>query len=118
MSQDAPTVLLRFDMDALPIQEQNNCSYASVHTGKMHACGHDAHTANLLGVAMILSELRNELTGTYKLIFQPSEEKMNTVFAGRYYGTGKAPPAERVMLESLVARKAAERLKILIEISF
>ena len=67
---------LRADMDALPIQEQNNCSYASVHTGKMHACGHDAHTANLLGVAMILSELRNELTGTYKLIFQPSEEKM------------------------------------------
>jgi amidohydrolase len=67
---------LRADMDALPIQEQNNCSYASVHAGKMHACGHDAHTASLLGVAMILSELRNELTGTYKLIFQPSEERM------------------------------------------
>lgn len=67
---------LRADMDALPIQEQNTSSYVSVHAGKMHACGHDAHTANLLGVAMILSELRNELTGTYKLIFQPSEEKM------------------------------------------
>jgi amidohydrolase len=67
---------LRADMDALPIQEQNNCSYTSVYAGKMHACGHDAHTANLLGVAMILSELRNELTGTYKLVFQPSEEKM------------------------------------------
>ena len=73
---DLRCIGLRADMDALPIQEQNNCSYASVHTGKMHACGHDAHTANLLGVAMILSELRNELTGTYKLIFQPSEEKM------------------------------------------
>ncbi len=74
--QQSRCIGLRADMDALPIQEQNNCSYASVHAGKMHACGHDAHTANLLGVAMILSELRNELTGTYKLIFQPSEEKM------------------------------------------
>jgi amidohydrolase len=69
-------IALRADMDALPIKEANDVSYKSKHEGKMHACGHDVHTANLLGVAKILSELRNEIEGTYKFIFQPSEEKM------------------------------------------
>jgi len=67
---------LRADMDALPILEQNAVDYCSKNTGKMHACGHDVHTANLLGVAMILSELRDEMEGTIKFIFQPSEEKI------------------------------------------
>lgn len=69
-------IALRADMDALPILEENEVDYCSSNEGVMHACGHDVHTANLLGVAMILSELRNEIEGTYKFIFQPSEEKI------------------------------------------
>ena len=69
-------IALRADMDALPIHEQNNTPYKSENEGVMHACGHDAHTANLLGTAMILSELRDEWEGTIKLIFQPAEEKL------------------------------------------
>jgi amidohydrolase len=69
-------IALRADMDALPILEQNDTPYRSKNDGVMHACGHDVHTSNLLGVAMILSELRDEWEGTIKLIFQPSEEKI------------------------------------------
>jgi len=69
------TVALRADMDALPIQETNPVSYKSQNPGVMHACGHDVHTASLLGTAKILNEIRNEYEGTVKLIFQPGEEK-------------------------------------------
>jgi amidohydrolase len=72
----AKCIALRADMDALPITEQNKVDYCSTNIGVMHACGHDVHTSNLLGTAMILSELRNEIEGTYKFIFQPSEEKI------------------------------------------
>jgi len=68
-------IALRADMDALPIKEQNDVPYKSRNEGIMHACGHDAHMASLLGVTMILNELKDELTGTVKLIFQPSEEQ-------------------------------------------
>ena len=71
---DAPTVLLRFDMDALPIQEQTGAPYASTTPGVMHACGHDGHTAIGMGVASVLSRIRRNLPGRVKLVFQPAEE--------------------------------------------
>lgn len=68
------TVLLRADMDALPIQEENETSYKSVRDGIMHACGHDVHTAMLLGAAKTLSRFRDGIAGTVKFVFQPCEE--------------------------------------------
>ncbi len=68
-------IALRADMDALPITEQNDVPYKSCNTGVMHACGHDAHTASLMGVAVILHSLRDQFEGTVKLLFQPGEEK-------------------------------------------
>src|SRR5262245_11665373 len=68
------TVLLRADMDALPIQEESEAEFASTNPGVMHACGHDAHTAVLLGAARLLADRRAELTGNVKLMFQPAEE--------------------------------------------
>ncbi len=71
-----PTVALRGDMDALPIQEENEFDFASKNVGKMHACGHDAHTASLLGTAMILHRMKDDLRGRIRFLFQPSEEKL------------------------------------------
>ena len=68
-------IALRADMDALPIEEQNDVPYRSTRPGIMHACGHDVHTTCLLGAAKILSETRDQWEGTVKLIFQPGEEK-------------------------------------------
>ncbi|GAB4382518.1 MAG: M20 family metallopeptidase [Salibacteraceae bacterium] len=69
-------VALRADMDALPITEQNEVDYRSENPGVMHACGHDVHTASLLGVAELLTRMKDEFSGTVKLIFQPGEEKL------------------------------------------
>lgn len=68
------TVALRADMDALSIPQQNDVPYKSIHPGKMHACGHDGHTAILMGVAKLLSEIKDEIPGNVKFFFQPAEE--------------------------------------------
>jgi len=74
-SNPGRTIALRADMDALSIEEKTGLSFASRHPGKMHACGHDAHTAMLLGAVHVLHDMRNQFDGTIKFIFQPAEEK-------------------------------------------
>ncbi|MFH2114251.1 MAG: amidohydrolase, partial [Spirochaetota bacterium] len=69
-----PTLMLRADIDALPIQEENTISYASRNPGVMHACGHDAHTAMLLSAARILCSYTDKIAGRIKFVFQPNEE--------------------------------------------
>lgn len=81
--KEGRTLLLRADMDALPIQEQTDLSFASKEAGKMHACGHDVHTAILLGVAKVLSELKDQIQGNIKFVFQPAEES-NPTGGARY----------------------------------
>lgn len=73
--ENGRVVALRGDMDALPILEANDVPYRSQNKGVMHACGHDVHTASLLGAARILQTLQNEFTGTIKFLFQPGEEQ-------------------------------------------
>jgi amidohydrolase len=78
---DAPTVMLRFDMDALPIAEATGLPYASRIPGAMHACGHDGHTAIGMGVAQLLVKHRAALQGRVKLVFQPAEEGLGGALA-------------------------------------
>jgi amidohydrolase len=73
-SPGAKTLAIRADMDALPLHEVNEIDYRSTVDGKMHACGHDGHTAILLSVAALLGKRQAELTGTVKFLFQPAEE--------------------------------------------
>src|SRR5512146_848727 len=75
-ARPGPVVLLRFDMDALPIQEQTGAEYASQKAGVMHACGHDGHVSIGLSVARMLHQRREQIRGTVKFVFQPAEEGM------------------------------------------
>lgn len=77
-AEAGPVIALRADMDALKIKERTDCDFASENKGVMHACGHDAHTAMLLGAAHILSGIRENLKGSVKFIFQPAEENSPT----------------------------------------
>jgi len=78
-AQPGPTLLLRADMDALPIQEENDVPYKSTNPGVMHACGHDAHTAMLLVAARILTGLTQRLQGNIKFVFEPNEENVGAL---------------------------------------
>lgn len=78
LGEGKPAIGIRADMDALPIQEENNVPYASQTPGVMHACGHDAHTAMLLGVAKMLNEMPDRPAGEIRLLFQPCEEKQDS----------------------------------------
>ena len=75
-TSEGKVIALRADMDALPIQEENKVTYASRIPGVMHACGHDVHTASLLGTAYILQQMNDQIQGQVKLIFQPAEERL------------------------------------------
>jgi len=69
-----PTLMIRADMDALPVEEQTGLLFSSTHAGAMHACGHDAHMAMVVGAALVLSSVKDTLKGNIKFLFQPAEE--------------------------------------------
>lgn len=73
-AHEGPVLGIRADMDALPVVEETGLSFASKNPGVMHACGHDAHTATLLGAAKVLNEMKDKIKGSVKLVFQPAEE--------------------------------------------
>ncbi|MGG0133184.1 M20 peptidase aminoacylase family protein [Bacillus tropicus] len=89
-NRNGPLIAIRADIDALPIQEETNLPYASKIHGKMHACGHDFHTAAIIGAAYLLKEKESSLSGTVRFIFQPAEESSNgackVIEAGHLHG--------------------------------
>lgn len=89
-----PLVAVRADIDALPIQEETGLAFASKIPGKMHACGHDFHTASILGTAFLLKEREQELRGTVRFLFQPAEEKAKG--AGQIIASGALEGVEAV----------------------
>ena len=94
-ARSGPVLLVRFDMDALPIQEETGAEYASQTPGVMHACGHDGHTAIGLTVAKILDAHKDDLGGTVKLVFQPAEEGLGGAEAMVADGVLQQPKPER-----------------------
>lgn len=92
-----PTIAIRADMDALPINEPVGLPYASKCPGKMHACGHDAHTAIALGVAAVLSEMRGDLGGRVMFVFQPAEETLSGAAAMLEAGAFADPAPDAIL---------------------
>ena len=93
---EGPCIALRADMDALPIHEEADVEFRSEIDGKMHACGHDCHTAMLLGAARVLKDNESEINGTIKLIFQPAEEGGAGGKMMREQGVLEDPDVERI----------------------
>ena len=93
---EGPCIALRADMDALPIHEEADVEFRSEIDGKMHACGHDCHTAMLLGAARVLKDNEGEINGTIKLIFQPAEEGGAGGKMMRDQGVLEDPDVERI----------------------
>ncbi|MCL4505560.1 MAG: amidohydrolase [Chloroflexi bacterium] len=96
-AQDSRVLLMRFDMDALPILEANDLPYRSTNDGVMHACGHDAHTSVGLAVAELLATHRTEWSGVVKIIFQPAEETVEGALAMIKDGVLSAPKPDHVL---------------------
>ena len=96
-ARSGPVLLVRFDMDALPIQEETGVEYASQTPGVMHACGHDGHTAIGLTVAKILDAHKDDLGGTVKLVFQPAEEGLGGAEAMVADGVLQQPKPEQCL---------------------
>jgi amidohydrolase len=92
-----PVILLRFDMDALPINEETGAEYASQNPGVMHACGHDGHIATGLAIARLLHMHRDELAGTVKFVFQPAEEGLGGAESMIAEGILENPKPDRVL---------------------
>ena len=92
-----PVLAIRADMDALPIHEQTGLPFASTVDGKMHACGHDVHTATLLGVADVLRQMAPQLAGTIKLVFQPAEETLGGMAAMIEDGVMEGPHVDMAL---------------------
>ncbi|THF80390.1 amidohydrolase [Cohnella fermenti] len=125
--QPGPVIALRADMDALPIQEEAEVDFASERPGVMHACGHDAHTAILLGAAEILMKERNRMAGVVRLLFQPAEEINAGARAmlsegaldgvAEIYGLHNLPtlPAGRVATRSGPMMGSVDRIEIEVE---
>lgn len=94
--QPGETVALRADMDALPLEEPDECPFRSEHKGMMHACGHDAHVAMALGAAKVLYGLREYIHGNVKLLFQPAEETVGGAEPMVRAGAMEHPHVDRV----------------------
>jgi amidohydrolase len=95
--QPGPVVMLRFDMDALPVTEENETEYVSQNPGVMHACGHDGHMAIGLGVATLMAQRQDEMAGTLKVVFQPAEEDGNGARAMVKEGVLESPRPDVVL---------------------